>query len=90
MVAKSSKAVRSEMQLLSHAFFDDTPEVSVDSRALSAGWLVKVQTIFRNAIALCQAAHLSNLKAFDKKVADLCLAAPDPVLGLRIVNTHGR
>ena len=88
MVAKSSKAVRSEMQLLSHAFFDDTPEVSVDSRALSAGWLVKVQTIFRNAIALCQAAHLSNLKAFDKKVADLCLAAPDPILGLRTVNTQ--
>ena len=88
MVAKSSKAVRSEMQLLSHAFFDDTPEVSVDSRALSAGWLVKVQTIFRNAIALCQAAHLSNLKAFDKKVADLCLAAPDPILGLRTVNAQ--
>ena len=76
------------MQLLSHAFFDDTPEVSVDSRALSAGWLVKVQTLFRNAIALCQAAHLSNLKAFDKKVADLCLAAPDPILGLRTVNTQ--
>ena len=32
-----------------------------------------IQTVFRNALALCQAAHLSNLKAFDKKIANLCL-----------------
>ena len=44
--------------------------------------------MFRNALALCQAAHLSNLKAFDKKIADLCLTQPDPNLGLRTVNTQ--
>ena len=37
MEAKSARAVRSELQLLSQAFFDDTPEVSVEHRSLSAG-----------------------------------------------------
>ena len=44
----------------------------MEHHSLSAGWLTRVQTVFRNALALCQAAHLSNLKAFDKKIADLC------------------
>ena len=88
MEAKSARAVRSELQLLSQAFFDDTPEVSVEHHSLSAGWLTRIQTVFRNALALCQAAHLSNLKAFDKKIADLCLTQPDPNLGLRRVNTQ--
>ena len=82
MEAKSAQAVRSELQLLSQAFFDDTPEVSVEHHSLSAGWLTRIQTVFRNALALCQAAHLSNLKAFDKKIADLCLTQPNPNLGL--------
>ena len=77
MEAKSAKAVRSELQLLSHAFFDDTPEINVENHALSPAWLMRIQTVFRNALALCQAAHLSNLKAFDKKIADLCLTQPD-------------
>ena len=85
MEAKSAKAVRSELQLLSHAFFDDTPEINVENYALSPGWLMRIQTVFRNALALCQAAHLSNLKAFDKKMADLCLTQPDSNLGLRTV-----
>ena len=88
MEAKSARAVRSELQLLSQAFFDDAPEVSVEHHSLSAGWLTRIQTVFRNALALCQAAHLSNLKAFDKKIADLCLTQPDPNLGLRTVNTQ--
>ena len=76
--------MRLELQLLSQAFFDDTPEmeVSVEHHSLSAGWLTRIQTVFRNALALCQAAHLSNLKAFDKKIADLCLTQPDPNLGI--------
>ena len=36
---------------------------------------MRIQTVFRNALALCQAAQLSNLKAFDKKVADELLSA---------------
>ena len=88
MEAKSARAVRSELQLLSQAFFDDTPEVSVEHHSLAAGWLTRIQTVFRNALARCQAAHLSNLKAFDKKIADLCLTQPDPSLGLRTVNTQ--
>ena len=83
-----SRAVRSELQLLSQAFFDDTCEVSVEHHLLSAGWLTRIQTVFCNALALCQAAHLSNLKAFDKKIADLCLTQPDASLGLCTVNTQ--
>ena len=37
MEAKSARAVRSGLQLLSQAFFDDTPEVSVEHHSLSAG-----------------------------------------------------
>ena len=80
MEAKSARAVRLELQLLSQAFFDDTSEISVEHHSLAAGWLTRIQTVFRNALALCQAAHLSNLKAFDKKIADLCLTQPDPNL----------
>ena len=54
----------------------------------SLQWLTRIQTVFRTALALCQAARLSNLKAFDKKIADLCLTQPDPNLGLRTVNTQ--
>ena len=46
---------------------------SLESRPLSAGWLMQIHTIFRNALALCNAAHLKSLKDFDKKIADLCL-----------------
>ena len=38
---------------------------------LSAAWLHCTQTVFRNAIAICNGAHLQRLKAFDKKVLDL-------------------
>ena len=62
--------------------------LSVEHRALSAGWLTRIQTVFRNALALCQAAHLSNFKAFDKKIANLCLTQPDPNLGLFVRCLH--
>ena len=86
--AKTTKAVRSEVQLLTAAFMDDQPELSVESRPLSAGWLMQIQTIFRNALALCNAAHLKSLKDFDKKIADLCLKQPDRTSGLRTVTTQ--
>ena len=85
---KTTKAVRSEVQLLTAAFMDDQPELSVESRPLSAGWLMQIQTIFRNALALCNAAHLKSLKDFDKKIADLCLKQPDRTSGLRTVTTQ--
>ncbi|CAE7743130.1 Parp12, partial [Symbiodinium necroappetens] len=40
---------------------------------LAASWLSRIQTVYRNAWALCGAAHLNNLKAFDKRVLDLAL-----------------
>ena len=86
--AKTTKAVRSEVQLLTAAFMDDQPELSAESRPLSAGWLMQIQTIFRNALALCNAAHLKSLKDFDKKMADLCLKQPDRTSGLRTVTTQ--
>ena len=50
---------------LTHAFFDETPEVSVEGRALTASWLHRTQQVFRHALALCQAVHLLNAKALD-------------------------
>ena len=43
MEARSHKVARTEAQLLTHAFFDETPEVSVEGRALTASWLHRTQ-----------------------------------------------
>ena len=67
MEAKSSKPMRTEAQLLASALYDDTPEMPVAHLRLSASWLSRIQTVYRNAWALCGAAHLNNLKAFDKR-----------------------
>ena len=73
MEAKSSKPMRAEAQLLASALYDDTPEMPVAHLRLAASWLSRIQTVYRNAWALCGAAHLNNLKAFDKRVLDLAL-----------------
>ncbi|CAE7290662.1 Parp12 [Symbiodinium sp. CCMP2592] len=73
MEAKSSKPMRTEAQLLASAIYDDTPEMAVSHLRLSVSWLQRIQTVFRNAWALCGAAHLNNLKAFDKRVEHLAL-----------------
>ena len=73
MEAKSSKPMRTEAQLLATALYDDTPEMPVAHLRLAASWLSRIQTVYRNAWALCGAAHLNNLKAFDKRVLDLAL-----------------
>ena len=86
MEAKATKPLRTEAQLLSAALFDDTPEMAVQQGAVTAAWLNRVQKPFRNAWALCGAAHLHNLKAFDKKVAELCLQHFDQDLSLRSPN----
>ena len=69
--SKATKQIRTEAHLISTAFFDDTPELSVDHLRLSAAWLHRIQTVFRNAISICNGTHLQRLKAFDKKVLDL-------------------
>ena len=86
MEAKATKPLRTKAQLLSAALFDDTPEMTLQQGAVAAAWLTRVQKPFRNAWALCGAAHLHNLKAFDKKVAELCLQHFDQDLGLRSPN----
>lgn len=78
MEAKSSKAARSELQLISHAFFNDTPEEC---------HLGGLAGSYPDRFSQCPA-HLSNLKVFDKKVADLCLTQPEAHLDLRTVNTQ--
>ena len=62
------------------------PEMAVQQGAVTAAWLNRVQKPFRNAWALCGAAHLRNLKAFDKKVAELCLQHFEQDPGLRSPN----
>ena len=81
MEARSHKVARTEAQLLTHAFFDETPEVSVEGRALTASWLHRTQQVFRNALAV----HLLNAKALDQQIASMCLTQPDP----RTVPPHG-
>ena len=46
------------------------------------------QQVFRNAIALCGGARLAVLKAFDKKILDICTQNLAADSGLRTVNTH--
>ena len=58
----------------------------VDHLRLSPAWLGRIQTVFRNAIALCKGAHLQRLKAYDKKILDLATQAPSDA-SLRTVST---
>ena len=56
------------------------PEMTLQQGAVTAAWLTRVQKPFRNAWALCGAAHLHNLKAFDKKVGELCFSTSTKTL----------
>ena len=84
--SRTTKTLRTEAAFLSTALFDDTPEMPVDHLRLSPAWLGRIQTVFRNAIALCKGAHLQRLKAYDKKVLDLATQAPSDA-SLRTVST---
>ena len=84
--AKTQRPWRSEMQLLAHAFVDDMPEIHLDNKPLLPGWFYRCQTVFRNALAMCGAAHLANLKLYDARVADYALASAPS--GLRTVTTQ--
>ena len=75
-------------QLVSSALFDETPELSIERAHLSPAWLARAQQVFRDAIALCGGAHLAVLKAFDKKILDICTQSLAADSGLRAVNTH--
>ena len=86
--ARTSRTLRTEAQLISTALFDETPELPVEHVRLNASWLASKQAVFRNAIALCNGAHLAVLKAFDKKVLDLCAQAMPASSGLRTANTQ--
>ena len=86
--ARTSRTLRAEAQLVSSALFDETPELSIERAHLSPAWLARAQQVFRNAIALCGGAHLAVLKAFDKKILDICTQSLAADSGLRTVNTH--
>ena len=86
--ARTARTLRTEVQLVSAALFDETPELTIDRAHLSPAWLARTQQVFRNAIALCGGARLATLKAFDKKVLDICTQQLSAESGLRTVNTH--
>ena len=86
--ARTSRTLRTEAQLISTALFDETPELPVEHVRLNASWLAGKQAVFRNAVALCNGAHLAVLKAFDKKVLDLCTQPMPASSGLRTANTQ--
>ena len=86
--ARASRALRAEAQLVSSVLFDETPELSIERTHLSPAWLARTQQVSRNAMALCGGARLAVLKAFDKKVLDICAQGLAADSGLRTVNTH--
>ena len=86
--ARSARTLRTEAQLISSALFNETPEVSVATGAVNTAWLIRTQTVFSNAIAICGGAHLRILRAFDKKVLDLVTQSLAPDSGLREVHTQ--
>ena len=80
---RSSKPLRSEIQLLSQLCWDDTPEIDINSVRFSRDWLHKTSTVLRNAYSgMC---HLQAFKAFDAKISEHTSPQLDNELGLRHV-----
>ena len=82
---RSSKPLRSEIQLLSQLCWDDTPEMDIDTVRFSRDWLNRTSTVLRNAYALCGMCHLQVFKAFDTKISEHTFPHLDSELGLRHV-----
>ena len=82
---RSSKPLRSEIQLLSQLCWDDTPEMDITSVRFSRDWFHRTSTILRNAYVLCGMCHLQVFKAFDAKMAEHTFVQLDQELGLRHV-----
>ena len=82
---RSSKPLRSEIQLLSQLCWDDTPEMDITSVRFSRDWFNRTSTVLRNAYVLCGLCHLQVFKAFDAKVAEHTFVQLDQELGLRHV-----
>ena len=85
IATRSSKPLRSEIQLLSQLCWDDTPEMDINSVRFSRDWLSRTQTVLRNAYSLCGMCHLQIFKAFDAKINEHTFAHLDSELGLRHV-----
>ena len=81
---RSSKPLRSEIQLLSQLCCDDTPEVEMNSVRFSREWPNRISTVLRNPYTLCHMCQLQVLKTFDSKISFPQL---DSELGLRHVVT---
>jgi len=82
---RSSKPLRSEIQLLSQLCWDDTPEMDITSVRFSRDWFNRTSTVLRNAYVLCGMCHLQVFKAFDAKIAEHTFVQLDQELGLRHV-----
>lgn len=82
---RSSKPLRSEIQVLSQLCWDDTPEVDINSARFSRDWFHRTSTVLRNAYVLCGMCDLQVFKAFDAKIAEHTFVQLDAELGLRHV-----
>ena len=82
---RSSKPLRSEIQLLSQLCWDNTPEVDINSVRFSRDWFHRTSTVLRNAYVLCGVCHLQVFKAFDAKTAEHTCVQLNAELGLRHV-----
>ena len=47
---KNHTAIRTETQLIAAAFFDDTPELAIEGRHITAGLLHRIQMVFRKRL----------------------------------------
>ncbi len=63
---RSSKPLRSEIQLLSQLCWDDTPEMDINSVRFPRAWLNRISTVLRNAYAyaLCNMCQMPKLAEF--------------------------
>jgi len=82
---RSSKPLRSEIQLLSQLCWDYTPEMEITSVRFSRDWYHRTSTVLRNAYVLCGMCHLQVFKAFGAKIAEHTFVQLDQELGLRHV-----
>ena len=80
---RSSKPLRSEIQLLSQLCWNDAPELDINSVRFSCEWLNRISTFLCNAYALCNMCHLQVLKTFDSKISEHTFPQLDSEVGLR-------
>lgn len=83
--SRSSKPLRSDIQLLSQLCWDDTPEKDINSATSPVSGSTEPLQSFEMPMYLCGMCHLQVFEAFDAKIAEHTFVQLDAELGLRHV-----